>query len=148
MTHPQLVRLVEPLPRLKRWRVQERLDTLLQEASAQELPSSDFLDRLLTEEVTATEEKHVTMRTAMARFPYRKTLESFDCGFQPSVDRKQLQELATCHFLEHGDHLVFRGPPGTGKTPLAIALGLKAVQQGHRTLFTSAMSLIAALTKA
>jgi DNA replication protein DnaC len=88
------------------------------------------------------------MRTAMARFPYRKTLESFDFSFQPSVDRKKLQELATGRFLEHGDNLVFLGPPGTGKTHLAIALGLKAVQQGHRTLFTSAMSLIAALTKA
>jgi DNA replication protein DnaC len=144
MTNPQLVRIVEHLQRLKLFRVQERLDTLLQEASAQELPYADFLDRLLSEAVTAKEEKHVTMRTAMARFPYRKTLESF----QPSVDRKKLQELATCRFLEHGDNLVFLGPPGTGKTHLAIALGLKAVQQGHRTLFTSAMSLIAALTKA
>jgi DNA replication protein DnaC len=148
MTNPQLVRIVAHLQRLKLFRVQERLDTLLQEASAQELPYADFLDRLLTEEVTAKEEKHVTMRTAMARFPYRKTLESFDFSFQPSVDRKKLQELATCRFLEHGDNLVFLGPPGTGKTHLAIALGLKAVQQGHRTLFTSAMSLIAALTKA
>jgi DNA replication protein DnaC len=148
MTNPQLVRIGEYLQRLKLFRVQERLETLLQEASAQELPYSDFLDRLLTEEVTAKEEKHVTMRTAMARFPYRKTLESFDFSFQPSVDRKKLQELATCRFLEHGDNLVFLGPPGTGKTHLAIALGLTAVQQGHRTLFTSAMSLIAALTKA
>jgi DNA replication protein DnaC len=148
MSNPQLVRIGEYLQRLKLCRVQERLDTLLQEASAQELPYADFLDRLLTEEVTAKEEKHVTMRTAMARFPYRKTLESFDFGFQPSVDRKKLQELATGRFLEHGENLVFLGPPGTGKTHLAIALGLKAVQQGHRTLFTSAMSLIAALTKA
>jgi DNA replication protein DnaC len=75
-------------------------------------------------------------------------LESFDGRFPPSGDRKQLQELATGRFLEHGDTLVFLGPPGTGPTHLAIALGLQAVQQGHRTLFTSAMSLIAALTKA
>jgi len=115
MTNPQLVRIGEHLQRLKLFRVQERLDTLLQEASAQELPYSDFLDRLLTEEVTAKEEKHVTMRTAMARFPYRKTLETFDFSFQPSVDRKKLQELATCRFLEHGDNLVFLGPPGTGR---------------------------------
>jgi DNA replication protein DnaC len=69
MTHPHLVRMVEHLQRLQLFRVQERLDTLLQEASAQELPSADFLDRLLTEEVTAQEEKHGTRRTAMARFP-------------------------------------------------------------------------------
>jgi DNA replication protein DnaC len=148
MTNPQLLRLGEQLQHLKLLRVQERLETLRQEASAQELTYADFLDRLLTEEVTAQEEKHVTMRTVMARFPYRKPLESFDFGFQPSVDRKKVQELATCCFIEHGDNVVFLGPPGTGKTHLAIALGLKAVQQRYRTLFTSAMSLIAALTKA
>jgi DNA replication protein DnaC len=148
MTNPQLLRLGEHLQHLKLLRVQERLETLLQEASAQELTYADFLDRLLTEEVTAKEEKHVTMRTVMARFPSRKTLESFEFGFQPSVDRKKVQELATCRFIEHGDNVVFLGPPGTGKTHLAIALGLKAVQQRYRTLFTSAMSLIAALTKA
>jgi DNA replication protein DnaC len=56
--------------------------------------------------------------------------------------------LATGRFIEHGDNVVFLGPPGTGKTHLAIALGLKAVQQGYRTLFTAALPLIAALTKA
>jgi DNA replication protein DnaC len=99
MTNPQLLRLGEHLQHLKLLRVQERLDTLLQEASAQELTYADFLDRLLTEEVTAKAEKHVTMRAVMARFPYRKILESFDFGFQPSVDRKKVQELATCRFI-------------------------------------------------
>jgi DNA replication protein DnaC len=148
MTKPQRLRLDEHLQHLKLFRVQERLATLRQEASAQELTYADCLDRLLTEEVVAKEEKPVTMRTVMARFPYRKTLESVDFGFQPAVDRKKLQELATCRVIEHGDNVVFLGPPGTGKTHLAIALGLKAVQQRYRTLFTSAMSLIAALTKA
>jgi DNA replication protein DnaC len=142
------VRIGEPLQRLKLCRVQERLDALLHEASAQERPYADFLDQLLTEEVTAKEETHVAMRTAMARCPYRKTVERFDFSFQPAVDRKKLQALATCRFLAHGANLVCLGPPGTGNTHLAIALGLKAVQQGHRPLFPSAMSLIAALTKA
>jgi DNA replication protein DnaC len=148
MTNPQLARIAEHLQRLKLFKVYERLEALLQEASAQEVTYADFLDRLLTEEVVAKVEKHVTMRTVMARFPYRKTVEGFDFGFQPSVDRKKLQELATCRFIEHGENVVFLGPPGTGKTHLAIGLGLKAVQQGHRTLFTSAMSLVATLTKA
>ena len=117
MTNPQLLRLDEHLQHLKLFRVQERLETLLQEASAQELTYADFLDRLLTEEVTAKEEKHVTMRTVMARFPYRKTLESFDFGFQPSVDRKKLQELATCRFIEHGDNVGLPGPARHGENP-------------------------------
>jgi DNA replication protein DnaC len=148
MTTPPWPRLAAHLQRLKLWRVQERLDTLLQEASTPELTDADGLDRLLTEEVTAKAAKPVTMRPAMARFPSRKTLETFDFGFQPSVDRKKRQELATGQFLAPGDHVVFLGPPGTGNTPLAIALGLTAVQQGQRTLFTSAMSLLAARTKA
>lgn len=148
MTKPQLLRLRDHLGSLKLFTAQERLEALLQDASAQEVTYADFLDRLLTEEITAKGEKAVAMRTAMARFPYRKTLESFDYGFQPAVDRKKLQELATGRFLEHGENIVFLGPPGTGKTHLAIGLGLKVVQQGHRALFTSALSLIATLTKA
>jgi DNA replication protein DnaC len=148
MTNPQLARLQEHLRQLKLVTIQARLETFLQEASAQDVTYADFLDRLLAEEVAAKSEKYVAMRTVMARFPYRKTLESFDFGFQPSVDRKKLQELSTGRFIEHGDNVVFLGPPGTGKTHLAIALGLKAVQQGYRTLFTAATTLIATLTKA
>jgi DNA replication protein DnaC len=144
----QLARLQDHLGKLKLFTLQTRLETLLQEASGQELTYADFLDRLLTEELAAKSEKYVAMRTVMARFPYRKTLESFDFNFQPSLDRKKLQELATGRFIEHGDNVVFLGPPGTGKTHLAIALGLKAVQQGYRTVFTAALPLIATLTKA
>jgi DNA replication protein DnaC len=144
----QLARLQDHLGKLKLFTLQTRLETLLQEASGQELTYADFLDRLLAEELAAKSEKYVAMRTVMARFPYRKTLESFDFNFQPSLDRKKLQELATGRFIEHGDNVVFLGPPGTGKTHLAIALGLKAVQQGYRTVFTAALPLIATLTKA
>jgi DNA replication protein DnaC len=144
----QLARLQDHLGKLKLFTLQTRLETLLQEASGQELTYADFLARLLAEELAAKSEKYVAMRTVMARFPYRKTLENFDLSVQPSLDRKKLQELATCRFLEHGDKVVFLGPPGTGKTHLAIALGLKAVQQGYRTLFTAALPLIATLTKA
>jgi DNA replication protein DnaC len=144
----QLVRLQDQLGKLKLFTLQTRLETLLQEASAQEVTYADFLDRLLAEELAAKSEQYVAMRTVMARFPYRKTMETFAFSFQPALDRKKLQELATGRFIEHGDNVVFLGPPGTGKTHLAIALGLQAVQQGYRTLFTAALPLIAALTKA
>ena len=130
MPAPQLTRRQEHLAKLKLVTIQARLETRLQDAGAQEVTYADFLDRLLAEEVAAKSEKYVTMRTVMARFPYRKTLESFDCSFQPSLDRKKVQALATGRFIEHGDNVVVLGPPGTGKTHLAIGLGLKAVQQG------------------
>jgi DNA replication protein DnaC len=116
MPHPQLLRLRDHLGCLKLFTAQERLETLLQDASAQEVTSADFLDRLLTEEHTATGEKAVAMRPAMARFPYRNTLERFDDGVQPAVERKKLQELATGRCLDHGENIVCLGPPGTGKT--------------------------------
>jgi DNA replication protein DnaC len=148
MPDRQLARLQDHLGQLQLCTLQARLETLLQEVRAPEVTDADFLDRLLAEELAAKSETYVAMRTVMARFPDRKTLERFDFSFQPSRDRKQRQELATGRFIEHGDHVVFWGPPGTGKTHVAIALGLKAVQQGYRTLFTAALPLIAAVTKA
>ena len=148
LINPQLLRLAAHLQRLKLFKIHERLDRLRQEASPQELTSADCLDRLRAEEVAAKQEKHVTMRTAMARFPYRKTCESFDLSVQPSIDRKTIHARATGRFSDYGDNVVLLGPPGTGKTQLAVAMGLKAIHQGYRTLLTAAMRLIATLTKA
>jgi DNA replication protein DnaC len=148
MASPTLSRLTDNLRRLKLHKSVERLESLLQEASAKELGYADFLDALLAEETAAKTEKHITMRTAMARFPYVKTLEGFDFGFQPSIDKKKLLELATGRFIDHGENVVLVGPPGTGKTHLAVALGLKAIQLGYRTLFTGATHLVASLVKA
>lgn len=78
--------------------------------------------------------------------PFVKPLETFDLAYQPSIDRKQVQTLVTCHFIEHGDNVLVLGPPGVGKTHMAVALGLKAIEAGYRVLFTTAASLIAALT--
>ena len=121
---------------------------MLQHAASQELPYADFLEQVLGEEVAAKTTKNIAMRTAMARFPFVKPLETFDFAYQPSVDRKQVTELASCHFIEHGDNVIVLGPPGVGKTHLAVSLGLKAIEAGYRVLFTSAAHLFATLTKA
>ena len=149
MTTPaQLERLGEHLLKLRLQKSGERLEAMLQQAAAEELPYADFLERLLGEEVGAKTSKNIAMRTAMARFPFVKPLETFDFGYQPSIDKKQLQTLANCHYIEHGDNVIVLGPPGVGKTHLAVSLGLKAVESGYRVLFTTAANLITNLTRA
>jgi DNA replication protein DnaC len=148
MNAAQLERLGEQLTRLRLFKSRERLEALLQEAATRELAYSDFLEQVLAEELAAKTTKNVAMRTAMARFPFVKPLETFDFAYQPSIDKKQLTALATCHFIEHGDNVIILGPPGVGKTHLSVALGLKAIEHGYRVLFSSAAHLIAALTKA
>lgn len=148
MTAAQLERLHDHLQRLRLFKSRERLEALLQEATTKELPYADFLDVVLTEEVTAKTTKNVAMRTNLARFPFVKSLDTFDFSYQPSIDRKQLEILSTCHFLEHGENVLLLGPPGVGKTHLAVGLGLKAIAHGYRVLFTTAAAMIATLTKA
>jgi DNA replication protein DnaC len=148
MTAAQLERLQEHLQRLRLFKGHDRLEALLQEATGKELSYADFLDQVLTEEVASKTAKHVTMRTQLARFPFVKGLDAFDFSYQPSLDKKQIQTLSTCHFIEHGENLVILGPPGVGKTHLAVGLGLKAIERGYRVLFTTAAALIASLTRA
>lgn len=148
MTAAQLERLQEHLQRLRLFKSRDRLEALLQEATGKELSYADFLDQVLTEEVASKTAKHVTMRTQLARFPFVKGLDAFDFSYQPSLDKKQLQTLSSCHFIEHGENVVLLGPPGVGKTHLAVGLGLKAIEKGYRVLFTTAATMIAALSKA
>lgn len=148
MSNPQLARIQENLKHLKLHKIHGLLDSFLEEASRNNLAYSDFLDQLLTQEVSAKTEKNIAMRTAMAKFPFVKTLESFDFNFQPSIDKKKIKELATCRFIPNGENVILLGPPGVGKTHLAVALGIKAATEGYRTYFMQAMPLIASLTKA
>mgnify|MGYP002713040160 CR=1 FL=1 len=148
MNAAQLERLHEQMAKLRLTKSQERLEALLQEAVEQELSYADFLDQMLTEELVSKTAKNVTMRTNLARFPFVKSLDSFDFGYQPSLDKKQVLNLATSHFIEHGENVVILGPPGVGKTHLSVGLGLKAIEHGYRVLFTTAANMIATLTKA
>jgi DNA replication protein DnaC len=148
MNAVQLERLSEHLQRLRLFKSRERLEALLQQAATEELSYADFLDRVLGEEVASKTAKNISMRTSLARFPFVKTLETFDFGYQPSLDKKQMQQLASCHFIEHGENIVILGPPGVGKSHLAVGLGLKAIEHGYRVLFSTAAALIATLSKA
>jgi len=141
----QVDRIQENLRHLKLYKIHGLLESLLDEASKSNLSYSDFLDQLLTQEIAAKREKNIAMRTTLAKFPFVKTLESFDFAFQPFIDKKRIKELSTCRFIANGENVIFLGPPGVGKTHLAVALGIKAVSEGYRTYFTQATPLITSL---
>lgn len=130
-------RVVAHLDRLKLRRVADLLDPLCEQATKDSLSYLDFLDRLLEAEASSRAERRLLAKTRLAHFPFHKTLADFDFAFQPSIDRKQIQELATLRFLANGENVVFLGPPGVGKTHLAVALGMEAVAHGHNVYFIS-----------
>src|SRR5688572_9320743 len=96
----------------------------------------------------AKQGKRISMGTTIPHFPAVKTLEDFDFKAQPSVDQRLVRELATGRFIAQAENVLLFGPPGVGKTHLAIALGRAAIETGHSALFTTATALIATLAKA
>ena len=141
-------RVLEQLQRLRLGYVAERLDAVLAEAARQEPTYLDFLDQVLQQETAAKQRKRVAMGIQIAHFPTVKTLEEFDFKFQASVDQRLVRELATGRFIAMAENVLIFGPPGVGKTHLAIGLGRAVVEAGHSVLFTSATALLAALAKA
>ena len=148
MSTPQLERLREHCHQLRLYQIEQELNTRLEQAAKKEVSYADFLDQLLAAEVAAKTQKHQQMRITTARFPFHKTLETFDFKLQPSIDPKQIREIATGRYIQSGDCVLLLGPPGVGKSHLAVALGIKACEQGVRTLFVTATALITTLGKA
>jgi DNA replication protein DnaC len=141
-------RVEERLMKLYLKTVAQRLDAILSQAARTEPTYLDFLDQILGEETDAKQKKRVAMGIQIAHFPAVKTLEDFDFKFQPSVDQKLVRELATGRFVATVENVLIFGPPGVGKTHLAVALGRAVVEAGHSVLFVTATTLLAALTKA
>lgn len=126
----------------------EQLDQACQRAAAEQWSYSHFLGYLLEGELQERHRKTVALNLQFARFPYLKRLEEFDFAAQPGLDRRLLDELATGRFLYEGRNIVFLGPPGVGKTHLAIALGVLTAELGHRVYFVTALELVRKLSKA
>ena len=141
-------RLAGMLARLKLSAVRERLDTLLDEAARRELSLREGLALLCEAEVAHREERRMRMGTGIAKFPFVRTLDGFDFAAQPSLDARQIRDLAACRWVANGDALLVLGPPGVGKTHLAVALGREAIRLGYSVLFVQATALITTLARA
>jgi DNA replication protein DnaC len=142
------LRVRDALKRLQRTHPRDILAAVLSEAAKGEWTYLDFLDRALQREIDSQQEKRTRMGLQIAHFPSVRTLEGFDFAVQPSVDERLIRELSTGNFLAHGESVLMFGPPGVGKTHLAIGLGRKLVELGHTVRFTSATALLSTLAKA
>lgn len=136
---------------LKRLRLSGILATLqlrVQEATANQLSSLEFLELVLQDEITLRDDRAFAKRLKAARFRDPKTLEDFDFSFNPSVKRKQILELSTGHFIRQHQDALFIGPPGVGKSHLAQALGRQAVKMGFAVLYLSIFDAVSDLMQA
>jgi DNA replication protein DnaC len=109
------------------------LPELVEEGTRESYPPLRFLDLVLEREIEWKTERRIVTSLKLSGLPTGRTLEGFDWTFQPRVDRSKLEALATCAFLRQRDNVLFLGPPGVGKSHLAVALGVKAVKNGFST---------------
>ena len=126
----------------------EALPAELERATQEKLGHTAFLEHLLEIEVTSTQERRLASRLRFACLPAPWRLEDFDFDAQPTLDRKLVQELASLRFIEEKANVLMIGPPGVGKTMLAVCLGRLAAEAGYRVYFTTAADLAARCHKA
>jgi DNA replication protein DnaC len=136
------------LTRLKLTTIRDRLDSLLDDASRQDMNLRETLFFLIKQEIACKESQRIHVGIRMAKFPYDRNLDQFQFDMQPSIDPKQIRELSTSRWVANGDAVLLLGPPGVGKTHLAVALGREAILQGYQTLFITATGLLTRLSSA
>lgn len=136
------------LNKLKMDHLEAQLDAVCEQAASGDLDYKSFLTRALAVEWQGRDQKGIETRLRQARLPWVKTLEQFDFNFQPSLDRRQVRELAGLSFVERGHNVVILGPPGVGKTHLSVALSVKAVEAGYTVRFATLETLMTRLVRA
>lgn len=124
------------------------VERLAERALAEGWTHEEFLAACLEREVAARQSNGGDIRVRAARFPAKKTLEDFDFDHQRSLKRDVIAHLGALDFVEAKENVVFLGPPGTGKTHLAIAVSIRACQAGHRVLFATAAEWVDRLADA
>jgi DNA replication protein DnaC len=140
--------LRETLSALSLTALDARLETLLEQASKKEPSYADFLLETLGTEVDARRQRYLKTRLQLAHLPYVKTFEQFDFSFQPSIDERQIRELRTLRFVHEASNVILLGPPGVGKTHLAVALAEASIRAGQAAYFMTAHDLVDDLGRA
>jgi DNA replication protein DnaC len=128
--------------------LEAQLDAVCEQAAARQEDYKTFLSQALQTEWQGRYQRGIEARLRQARLPWVKTLEQFDFEFQPSLDRRLVRELTGLSFVERAHNVIILGPPGVGKTHLAIALGVKAVEAGYSALFLTLETLMTRLVRA
>lgn len=128
--------------------IPETLDEYSQTAASEGWTYLRFVCELFEEQARRAEARSRETLLRFASFPYRKTLDDFDFGFQDSISEAAVRELSECGYIRQHVNIVLLGPPGTGKTHLAVALGMEATQRRYRAKFTTCSTLITKLREA
>ena len=137
-----LERVEANLSRLKLSRIAASLPDAVKAAEANQQSYLSFFDDLLQEEVAAKEQRRLQTAIKTSGLPFIKGIEEFDFGFQPKLDKQQVMSLFDLTFLLEKENVIFLGPPGVGKTHLAVALAMKAAEAGQTIYFTTMADLI------
>ena len=119
----------------------DNLQVRFQEARANDLDYQTFLQNLVEDELTRRRERLLSRRLKQAGFPFLRTMEEFDFSFNPSLDKRMIKELGHSGFIARHENVLLLGPPGVGKTHLAIAFGLSGIQSGFSVLYRSVFDM-------
>lgn len=126
----------------------DTVDQLTARAESEQLGYLDFLDQVLEEELGLRESRRFRNALKLSGLPHHKTLDEFDFAFQPDLDPRKIKDLATLEFIDAKSNIALLGPPGVGKTMIAVALAVAACQAGYSIYFTSLDDLVRRLRTA
>lgn len=140
-------RLRENLLQLKMFTAEGIVDSVLEQAVSKDMSAVEVLDHLLGEEVRSRRASTIETRTRLAGFPTRKTLDEFDLSFQPSIDKRLFSDLRTLRFVANHENVIVLGPPGVGKTHIAIGLGMEAIRAGYSAYHANSAIMIEKLKR-
>ena len=140
-----LEQVIQKYRELRFTHIAEALESLLANAESNELSYLQFAEQLVDHELINRQRKRIELNRRKASFPVVKCLEEFDYRHQTTITKRQVNQLLDFSFIDHRHNLMFIGPPGVGKTHLAMGIGLKAIDAGYKVLFTTALALVETL---